>query len=162
MWRQVDFDRTLRDFHTLSIAQQHAFVHQAIRAAQAERAAAIGRYLRAFARWSWRTMNHIGVAVSRLMISGWRRYQRGRQRRQAAERLRGLDDRMLKDIGLNRGDIDFVLSGADDPTRLPRPASRGRNPLWTVQTLRPVPRLRARPPAQRAERPLVARKACAG
>ena len=42
-------------------------------------------------------------------LFGWIR------RRSAAARLRALDDRMLKDIGLYRGDIDTAVRGSERP-----------------------------------------------
>jgi uncharacterized protein YjiS (DUF1127 family) len=54
------------------------------------------------------------------IVALWRRYHRWRSDRIAATWLHAMDDRMLKDIGLCRGEIDFVLRGVKDPTRVPR------------------------------------------
>ncbi|MBX9772897.1 MAG: DUF1127 domain-containing protein [Xanthobacteraceae bacterium] len=42
-------------------------------------------------------------------LFGWVR------RRAAVAQLRALDDRMLKDIGLNRGDIETAVRGSGNP-----------------------------------------------
>jgi hypothetical protein len=47
-----------------------------------------------------------------------------------------MDDRALRDIGLRRGEIEFAVSGALDPTRRPRPGSRTRD---CVEVWRPKP-----------------------
>jgi uncharacterized protein YjiS (DUF1127 family) len=59
---------------------------------------------------------HAAVARCTLGMM-WRRYHRRRSNRRAAAWLHTMDDRMLKDIGLSRGEIDFVLRRLDDPTR---------------------------------------------
>jgi len=47
----------------------------------------------------------------------WRAYIRRRERNAAVRELRALDDRTLKDIGITRGEIEWVVDGEDD-TRL--------------------------------------------
>src|SRR5262249_50048883 len=49
--------------------------------------------------------------------SWWRAYLRGRERNAAVRELHGLDDRTLKDIGINRSEIEWVVDG-EDATRL--------------------------------------------
>jgi uncharacterized protein YjiS (DUF1127 family) len=44
------------------------------------------------------------------------RFQAWRERERAMAELSGLDDRMLADIGLNRGDIPYIL--LEDPAEL--------------------------------------------
>src|SRR6516225_9668223 len=47
----------------------------------------------------------------------WRAYALRRERNAAARELRALDDRALKDIGINRSEIEWVVDG-EDATRL--------------------------------------------
>jgi len=47
----------------------------------------------------------------------WRAYIRRRERSAAVRELRALDDRTLKDIGINRSEIEWVVDG-EDATRL--------------------------------------------
>ena len=44
------------------------------------------------------------------MHSAWRTYRQWYERRAAAHHLAGLDDRMLRDIGISRGEIEWVIS----------------------------------------------------
>jgi uncharacterized protein YjiS (DUF1127 family) len=158
-----DFDRYLREFPMATPMQRDAMIRAAICSAKAARGEAIrqalvtlGRWFRAGAVWSFNAIRPTGVAAGRLLASGWRRYQDRRRRRLAAMRLHAMDDRMLKDIGLRRGEIDFVLSGVEDPTRIPRPAPASRD---RIATLRPRPH---GIDAQRADALVLARNACAG
>jgi len=58
-----------------------------------------------------------------------RRYARALSQRQALRKLARLDDRMLKDIGLFRGDIDAAesLPLGNDPIALLQSLRAGRN-----------------------------------
>ena len=152
MPRTFDFDRHLREFHKLTPAQRDIVVRRVIREAKAARAQALRDAFRAVVR----RIGAFAVAFGAL----WRRYQRRRGERIAAARLYAMDDHMLKDIGIRRGEIEFAVSGREDPTRLPRHGKR--DPL---AALRPRPGPQARPqirrPAQ-ADLPLVLRNSCAG
>jgi uncharacterized protein YjiS (DUF1127 family) len=71
-----------------------------------------GRMLRGFG----------GVLVRQAVAVGghvWEAYRAWRQRRTAAFELAGLDDRSLRDLGINRSEITSVVAGWDG-TRLPR------------------------------------------
>jgi uncharacterized protein YjiS (DUF1127 family) len=75
----------------------------------------------AFARPMSRTLSAPGAAhtltrpshVSRLAVvlkAWWAAYQRRRAERLMSERLRGMSDRELKDIGIVRSQIDFAVT----------------------------------------------------
>jgi uncharacterized protein YjiS (DUF1127 family) len=51
----------------------------------------------------------VGAAVGQ----SWRAYMRWRERRLAIKELGGLDDRVLKDMGLHRSEIESVVYGSD-------------------------------------------------
>jgi uncharacterized protein YjiS (DUF1127 family) len=51
----------------------------------------------------------------------WASYRDWRETRAAISELHSLDDRMLRDMGLRRSEIESVVSGADhDTSRRPR------------------------------------------
>lgn len=79
------FDGLPRDFPTLSPEQRGILIRRAIGRAHAYRARVIREFFK--------------------KLAGWVR------RRAAIARLRRLDDRMLKDIGLNRGEIESAVLG---------------------------------------------------
>jgi uncharacterized protein YjiS (DUF1127 family) len=154
MPRTFDFDRDLKEFYNLMPAQRDAIVRRVAREAKAARAQAMREVFRAVGR-------RIG-ALAWASAAAWNRYQRRRGERIAAARLYEMDDYMLKDIGIHRGEIEFAVSGREDPTRLPRSGKRKRDPL---AVLRPQPgrpdKPQVRRPAQ-AGLPLVLRNSCAG
>ena len=83
-------------------------------------------------------------AVAATAGKWWRAYALRRERNAAVRELRALDDRTLKDIGINRCEIEWVVDG-EDATRL-RDATiaanrlRRRDPTaGTSTTLRPDP-----------------------
>jgi uncharacterized protein YjiS (DUF1127 family) len=86
---------------------------QIIRRAEAARASAL-RGLVDVVRRGLRT-----AAWALLVAAGswWRAYLRRRERNAAVRELHGLDDRTLKDIGINRSEIEWVVDG-EDATRL--------------------------------------------
>src|SRR5215813_15241877 len=101
-------------------------VHRAEAArAQALRdlAGAVLRPLRAAAGAALATIRTLATAVAATAGKWWRAYALRRERNAAARELRALDDRTLKDIGINRCEIDWVVDGQDD-TRL-RDATAG-------------------------------------
>ena len=83
-------------------------------------------------------------AVAATAGKWWRAYALRRERNAAVRELHALDDRTLKDIGITRGEIEWVVDG-EDATRL-RDATiaanrlRRRDPTaGTSTTLRPDP-----------------------
>ncbi len=111
-----------------------------IRRAEAARA----RALRDLAGAVLRPVQTLATAVAAVAGKWWRAYLRRRERNAAVRELRALDDRTLKDIGINRSEIESVVDRRDD-TRL-RDAtiaanrSRRRDPTaGTGMTSRPQP-----------------------
>ena len=161
---KLDFDRYLRDYHTLTPGQRDAVVRLVVREAKQARAAAIHRLLRSLGGQSWKavvrglgTLRRVSAAARGLTAVGWRRYDRRRRLRATAAQLYAMDDRALKDIGLRRGEIDFALSGQNDPTRRPRSSREVCDRIGVASQSAPN-----RQPDQRAGLPLVLRNACAG
>jgi uncharacterized protein YjiS (DUF1127 family) len=111
-----------------------------IRRAEAARA----RALRDLAGAVLRPVQTLATAVAAVAGKWWRAYIRRRERNAAVRELHALDDRTLKDIGINRSEIESVVDRRDD-TRL-RDAtiaanrSRRRDPTaGTGMTSRPQP-----------------------
>ena len=81
-----------------------------IRRAESARAQA----LRDLAGVVLRPLRTAAWAVAATAGSSWRAYALGRERNAAVRELRALDDRALKDIGINRSEIEWVVDGQDD------------------------------------------------
>jgi uncharacterized protein YjiS (DUF1127 family) len=98
------------------------FAREVIFHARVERAKAMRALVRTLLL-TW--PRKIGLAAWRVLADGWTAYRRRRQRRQAVAELRALDDRELKDIGLRRGEIEWVVYGPDATRR-----ERGKSTRW--------------------------------
>jgi uncharacterized protein YjiS (DUF1127 family) len=85
-----ELDMLLRGYQKLTAEQRADVNRRLIERARAYRAAAIQALLH--------------------RLFGWVR------RRAAVAQLQALDDRMLKDIGLNRGDIEHAVRGPEWPS----------------------------------------------
>jgi uncharacterized protein YjiS (DUF1127 family) len=114
-----------------------------IRRAEAARA----RALRDLPGAVLRLVQTLATAVAAAAGKWWRAYIRRRERNAAMRELHALDDRTLKDIGISRSEIEWVVGG-EDATRL-RDAtiaanrSRRRDPTaGTGTALRPQPSAR--------------------
>jgi uncharacterized protein YjiS (DUF1127 family) len=125
-------------FNELTYEQWERRKQQIIRRAEVARAlrGLVGAVLRGFRTAAW--------AVAATAGKWWRAYALRRERNAAVRELHALDDRTLKDIGINRSEIEWVVGGQDD-TRL-RDASiaanrsRRRDPtVGTGSALRPQP-----------------------
>jgi uncharacterized protein YjiS (DUF1127 family) len=80
-----------------------------IRRAEAARA----RALRDLAGAVLRLVQTPATAVAAAAGKWWRAYIRRRERNAAVRELHALDDRTLKDIGINRSEIEWVVGGQD-------------------------------------------------
>jgi uncharacterized protein YjiS (DUF1127 family) len=137
------------DFNSLTPDQWQRSRRQIIRRAQAARAQALRdlvgaalRALQAAAGGAAALTRALAKAVAAAAGRWWRAYAIRRERNAAVRELRALDDRALKDIGVSRSEIEWVVGGRDT-TRLrdatiaanrsrPRGATAG-----TGMTLRP-------------------------
>jgi uncharacterized protein YjiS (DUF1127 family) len=100
--------------HRAHVERARALRHVIAGGVRALRAAAISALIRALAEATIATAG-----------KWWRGYALWRERKAAVRQLRALDDRTLRDIGVNRSEIDWVVYG-QDATRL-RDASIAAN-----------------------------------
>jgi uncharacterized protein YjiS (DUF1127 family) len=100
-------------FNELTHDQWERRRQQIIRRAEADRA----RALRGLVDAVRRGLRTAAGAVFAVAGNWWRAYLRRRERNAAVRELRGLDDRTLRDIGINRSEIEWVVDG-EDATRL--------------------------------------------
>jgi uncharacterized protein YjiS (DUF1127 family) len=84
-----ELDKLLRDQRMLNAEQRAEMIRRVIERARAYRTEAIKGLFRRFIDWT--------------------------RRRTAIARLRALDDRTLKDIGLYRSDIETAVRGSEQP-----------------------------------------------
>jgi uncharacterized protein YjiS (DUF1127 family) len=100
-------------FNELTYEQWERRKQQIIRRAEAARAQAlrglVGAVLRGLRTAAW--------AIAATAGKWWRAYALRRERNAAVRELHALDDRTLKDIGINRSEIEWVVGG-EDATRL--------------------------------------------
>jgi uncharacterized protein YjiS (DUF1127 family) len=133
-------NETTFDFKSLSSDQWERTRRRIIARAEATRSQAL-RDLFAAVLYGLRTAagsaaeltRAVGGAVIATAGKWWRAYALWRERRAAVHELHKLDDRVLKDIGVNRSEIESVVYGRDatrlrDATiaakhRRPRPAT---------------------------------------
>src|SRR5262245_35810618 len=145
------------DFKSLSSEEWERTRRQIIVRAEAARAQALGDLFAAVLYGVWTVARGVsaltrlvGGAVIATAGKGWRAYALWWERRAAVHELHKLDDRTLKDIGVNRSEIEWVVYGQDatrlrDATiaakhRRPRPATprsgtNARSPTkqWTTK-----------------------------
>jgi uncharacterized protein YjiS (DUF1127 family) len=128
------------DFKTLSPEEWERTRRQIIASAEAARAQAL-RDLFAAVLYGLRTAAGSATALTRAVGGAviaragkwWRAYALWRERKAAARELHALDDRTLKDLGVSRSEIEWVVRGPHatrlrDATiaakhRRPRPAT---------------------------------------
>jgi uncharacterized protein YjiS (DUF1127 family) len=140
---RTEFDFSTLDYQALSPAERSAVVHEVVRGARVARGQEIAAVARAAwqgvsrtGTFGWRALRSAGHSVSTATMAALQRHLERRRLRRAAAQLYAMDDRALRDIGLRRGEIEFAVSGALDPTRRPRAGNRARG---CVETLRPKP-----------------------
>jgi len=100
-------------FNELTHDQWERRKQQIIRRAESARARALRGLLYAVLR-GLRTAAWAAAAAAG---NWWRAHLHRRERNAAVRELRALDDRALKDIGINRSEIEWVVDG-EDATRL--------------------------------------------
>ena len=100
-------------FNELTHDQWERRKQQIIRRAESARARALRGLLYAVLR-GLRTAAWAAAAAAG---NWWRAYALRRERNAAVRELHALDDRTLKDIGINRSEIEWVVDG-EDATRL--------------------------------------------
>jgi uncharacterized protein YjiS (DUF1127 family) len=123
-------DRNALDYNRLAPEEWDRLRRQAMQRAHVERARAlrdvIGGGVRALRAAAVSAL--LGAAAETAVTTArkwWRAYAPWRERKAAVRELRALDDRMLRDIGVNRSEIEWVVYG-QDATRL-RDASIATN-----------------------------------
>jgi uncharacterized protein YjiS (DUF1127 family) len=141
------FDFTNVDYSSLTPPQREALVQLIIREAHAERARAVRAAFRASVLWLWRLTVAAGRAVARL---GRAYADRRRYGRQMAE-LNALTDYELKDIGLRRSEIYWVVHHGREAAAARAPEQRPRivrrDPLATTVRSRDPRRAKDTPAA---------------
>ena len=120
-----DIDILTVDYRALTPRRKEAFRWLMIRRAEAARRELVRSALRAV----WSGLRCLGTACADIGARTWAAYQTWRQQRIAAAELRGLDDRMLLDLGISRSEIVSLVSndGRDTSPRRdvpPPPAAR--------------------------------------
>jgi uncharacterized protein YjiS (DUF1127 family) len=90
-----------------------------------------------------RALGHRAVAAAR---AGWSAYAAWRERRTAINELAALDDRTLRDLGLTRSEIEYVVGRRDAARSSERqaPARQGAARAGTATNRRPAPSIEKR------------------
>ncbi len=115
--RETEIDFQAFDYRRLGPAQRAAVMHHALRRARIERSRAVRAMATGLA-----ALLRQSAAVA---IRWYRTRALRRRQRMIADELRGMDDHLLRDIGVRRCEIvSLVTMGDKDDTRVPRPASR--------------------------------------
>ena len=131
-----EFDFTHGNFHSLAAGEQDALVRHVIRQAQADRARAVRAALRKPIVWLWNAATWLAKALVRL---GAAYVDQRRYGRQIAE-LQALSDYELKDIGIRRSEIYWVVHHGRELPDLRAPA-KPRLTVHADPVTAPAPRL---------------------
>ncbi len=106
-------DAYRRDF---SPAQWEDFMERAKQRAHDARARALPDVARSVGRLLYRLARGTATALGR----SWRAYARWRKHQRAMAQLAALDNHMLKDIGIDRSEIEAAVRGRDADDMLQR------------------------------------------
>jgi uncharacterized protein YjiS (DUF1127 family) len=144
--RATGSDRAHSDFLSMSAEQQHDEVRRLVREAHAARMRLIHATVRRLLQWLWGVAIVVGHAIRRLatrlavaLIRHCQALAPRWQRVRAAAELGAMSDRELKDLGIDRSSIDWVVAhGRND-----RPAS----PVGSARPVLVQNAVSARPPA---------------
>jgi uncharacterized protein YjiS (DUF1127 family) len=94
------------------------------------------------ARAITRALGHRAAAVA---SAGWSAYADWRERRAAVKELAALDDRTLRDLGLTRSEIEYVVNrDAARSSKRQAPARPGAAGAGTATNRRPAPSIARR------------------
>jgi uncharacterized protein YjiS (DUF1127 family) len=95
------------------------------------------------ARAITRALGHRAAAVA---SERWHAYEAWRERRAAVKELAALDDRTLRDLGLTRSEIEFVVGRRDAARPSERQATvrQSAAPAGTAASRRPAPSMAKR------------------
>ena len=123
------------DYRDLTPDEWQRERQQILTRAQAARAGALREFGGALLHpWQTALAGVAVIASAALAMAGnaWGAYARWRERRVAVQELHALDDRTLRDIGISRSEIDWVV-WSQEATRL-RAATKAasRRQHWTV------------------------------
>jgi len=113
-----EFDFTHGNFHSLPAREQDALIQHVIREAKADRARAMRAVLRKPVVWLWNAATWLAKALVRL---GAAYVDQRRYGRQIAE-LQALSDYELKDMGIRRSEIYWVVHHGRELPELRAPA----------------------------------------
>ena len=119
---EFDFERL--DYRTLTLEQWDALRRHVARRAERARAQA----LRALFRPLWSALRRLALALrdGAVATAGWwGGYLERRRRRQAMAELHGFSDRELKDLGVRRSEIYWVVhhGRVEPPPRVTSPST---------------------------------------
>jgi len=97
--------------------------------------------LRSAARGGRDIARALGDRAAAVASAGWSAYADWRERRAAVKELAALDDRTLKDLGLTRSEIEYVVGRWDAarPSKRQAPARLGAARAGTAANRRAVP-----------------------
>ena len=96
------------DYRDLTPDEWQRERQQILARAQAARAGALRELGRALLH-PWQALARLAAVVPAAAGKAWRAYARWRERRQAVRELHSLDDRSLRDIGVSRSEIEWVV-----------------------------------------------------
>ena len=102
--------------------------------------------LRSAARGARGITRALGHRVAAVASAGWSAYAAWRERRAAIKELAALDDRTLRDLGLTRSEIEYVVGRREAARASERqaPARRGAATASTAANRRPAPAIAKR------------------